>query len=243
MNRPHWLHVALPLLLFVPVIYTIEHSGLDLAIQSWLYNFETHQWLWPRDEALGHYILYVGIKVIEGVAAIAIVISLVAFRKSAWIQTHKRGLWIVLLSLLLVPFSVASLKSVTNVACPRDLSLFDGGVPYVDVFSSYPEGERPLKAQKCFPAAHASAGFSLISLSVLTRTSHMRIAAIGFGVLMGWLMGSYKMMIGDHFFSHTLATMLIAWSLIHGIAFALLRRPRHKEFSHTRYKPHCIPEI
>jgi membrane-associated PAP2 superfamily phosphatase len=30
----------------------------------------------------------------------------------------------------------------------------------------------------------------------------------------GWGTGGYKMLIGDHFLSHTIVTMLIAWLLI-----------------------------
>ncbi|SFV54930.1 PAP2 family protein [hydrothermal vent metagenome] len=39
---------------------------------------------------------------------------------------------------------------------------------------------------------------------------------IGFftGMIIGWSMGLYKMMIGDHFLSHTLITMVLAWLII-----------------------------
>ncbi len=30
----------------------------------------------------------------------------------------------------------------------------------------------------------------------------------------GWIMGAYKMLIGDHFLSHTIVTMLLAWLII-----------------------------
>lgn len=33
-------------------------------------------------------------------------------------------------------------------------------------------------------------------------------------MVIGWSMGSYKMLIGDHFLSHTVITMILAWLLI-----------------------------
>jgi len=32
--------------------------------------------------------------------------------------------------------------------------------------------------------------------------------------VIGWSMGTYKMLIGDHFLSHTTITMILAWLLI-----------------------------
>ena len=37
-------------------------------------------------------------------------------------------------------------------------------------------------------------------------------------MLIGWSMGTYKMLIGDHFLSHTVITMILAWLLILVIA-------------------------
>ncbi|KAB7881964.1 PAP2 family protein, partial [Poseidonibacter ostreae] len=40
------------------------------------------------------------------------------------------------------------------------------------------------------------------------------IYALIFALSVGWSMGTYKMLIGDHFLSHTIITMLIAWLLV-----------------------------
>ena len=34
------------------------------------------------------------------------------------------------------------------------------------------------------------------------------------GLVVGWSMGTYKMLLGDHFLSHTIITMLMAWLII-----------------------------
>ena len=38
--------------------------------------------------------------------------------------------------------------------------------------------------------------------------------ALAGAFLTGWITGLYKMMNGDHFLSHTVTTMLLAWILI-----------------------------
>ena len=38
--------------------------------------------------------------------------------------------------------------------------------------------------------------------------------ALGIAMVIGWSMGIYKMLIGDHFLSHTIITMIIAWLII-----------------------------
>lgn len=38
--------------------------------------------------------------------------------------------------------------------------------------------------------------------------------ALGVALIVGWSMGTYKMLLGDHFLSHTIITMLMAWLII-----------------------------
>jgi membrane-associated PAP2 superfamily phosphatase len=63
-------------------------------------------------------------------------------------------------------------------------------------------------------AGHASGGFALLSLFFLFKTARKSIGVVLFALTIGWSMGLYKMAIGDHFLSHTIITMLIAWLII-----------------------------
>jgi membrane-associated PAP2 superfamily phosphatase len=118
---------------------------------------------------------------------------------------------------------VSGLKAVTNVACPAQLTLFGGSTPHVSLFSHYPEGQRPANQQRCFPAGHASGGFAVLSLLLLFKSRRHQRQIIVIGLLLGWVMGLYKMLIGDHFLSHTLTSMLIAWCSIGVVSFLPLR--------------------
>jgi membrane-associated PAP2 superfamily phosphatase len=57
-----------------------------------------------------------------------------------------------------------------------------------------------------------------MSLFFLFHSARNRKRALLFGITTGWLMGTYKMLIGDHFLSHTIVTMLLAWLIICAIA-------------------------
>jgi membrane-associated PAP2 superfamily phosphatase len=70
----------------------------------------------------------------------------------------------------------------------------------------------------CWPAGHASGGFALLSLFFLFKSRRNKIFALIFGLSVGWMMGLYKMLIGDHFLSHTIITMILAWLIILVIA-------------------------
>ena len=61
---------------------------------------------------------------------------------------------------------VGLLKQLTNVDCPWDLQLFGGRFPYVSLFG---ERSRSLRAAHCFPAAHASSGYALMTLYFVVR--------------------------------------------------------------------------
>ena len=53
-----------------------------------------------------------------------------------------------------------------------------------------------------------------MSLWVLGRTRAQKITGLAIGFTMGWTMGLYQMLNGNHYLSHTLVTMLLAWLVI-----------------------------
>jgi len=53
-----------------------------------------------------------------------------------------------------------------------------------------------------------------MSLYFLVKKPRNQKIALAFGVTVGVLTGGYKILIGDHFLSHTLVTMILAWLVI-----------------------------
>src|SRR5699024_12785181 len=77
---------------------------------------------------------------------------------------------------------------------------------------------------KCFPAAHASAGFSLYGLAFLPSLQQYRYRVFEIVTVLGWTMGLYKMLFGDHFFSHTLVSMLLSLTIACALANVFSKR-------------------
>ena len=117
----------------------------------------------------------------------------------------------IVLALALIPLTVSALKATTHVYCPASLERYGGSKPYVRIWESYPEGQKP--SGRCFPAGHASGGFAFLILAFCFRETWKRVLGALCGLALGWTAGWYQMMRGEHFLSHTLATMILAWAL------------------------------
>jgi len=104
-------------------------------------------------------------------------------------------------------------------------------VPHVRVLEHYPADFLARRAgsqigRGCsFPAAHASGGFALFAFFFILP-GRWKWAGVVLGLGAGWSMGVYKMLIGDHYLSHTLITCLFAWFVCAGLAqvFAWAKR-------------------
>ncbi len=206
--------LLIAVLLLVSVVLLSEITRIDLSLQEYFYNADVRQWLVDDNNAVARFVFYDGIKKLYiGFVLLAIVAVLLSGKVKLF-QQYKTGLMIVMLSTILVPLVVNGLKAVTNVPCPKHLRHFGGDYPYVTILKAYPDGFQQDKPVRCYPAGHASGGFALMSLFFLFRGRRAKKLALTTAIALGWITGGYKMLIGDHFFSHTLVSMLLAWVLI-----------------------------
>jgi membrane-associated PAP2 superfamily phosphatase len=205
------------LLICTAVLFQV--SDLDLRIQRGFFDAVQQQWLWDRQEPISKLILYDGIKILLAVYALGLMLALLASRWRASLRPYRKPIWVALLAIILIPALVNGLKAVSNVPCPRSIVEFGGLLPHVGPFDTWPPGTRPERLQRCFPAGHASGGFALLALALFARSKRQRVLALGFALTLGGLMGAYKMLIGDHFLSHTLITLLLSWQVIAGLSF------------------------
>jgi membrane-associated PAP2 superfamily phosphatase len=116
------------------------------------------------------------------------------------------------------------LKTITNVDCPWDLLPFGGKFPYEHLFADRPDG---LRHARCFPAAHASSGYSLMALYFLARERSVRLARRGLivGIAAGLVFGFAQQSRGAHFLSHDLCSAMLAWLVPSALySFAFRRR-------------------
>jgi membrane-associated PAP2 superfamily phosphatase len=189
-------------------------SPTDIWVQTHFYNPLTHGWMVDSTDSVFKFIFYDGIKRLLIIVAILFLLALIAGWKQAWMKPYRRGVMVVVLSSIFAPLSVGSLKAITNMPCPKNLEIFNGTYPHTCVWEKYGSEFCQQEKQKCWPAGHASGGFALLSLIFLFHSRKNKIAAASVAMVIGWSMGMYKMLIGDHFLSHSVITMILAWLIV-----------------------------
>lgn len=218
------------LAILILTLMLFDFSSIDLYIQNLLYNSDSANWIVDKDNALLKLVFYDGVKALLLGSAVALALFISLRWNSHFVRRHRGQLNVVLASLILAPLLVLALKSTTNVACPRALNVFNGDIPYIRLFEAYPGDAIPARRQRCFPAGHASGGFALMSIAVMFRRRKHRLKVFICAASVGWLMGAYKMAIGDHFFSHTLVSMELSGLVISGLNWAFNRKlPRETQ--------------
>jgi membrane-associated PAP2 superfamily phosphatase len=206
--------IVITAFLLMAVIALFQFSNLDIFVQSFFYDFDKKSWLIDKNEPILKFFFYDGIKNLLLLFGLLILFSLIFFRKNILVQEYKKGLVIVLLSAILVPSMIGFLKDITNTPCPCNIVYFNGTYPDKKAFDSYPKDFVQKSKVKCWPAGHASGGFALMALFFLFKTPKNQKIALFVALIIGWSMGTYKMLLGDHFLSHTIITMLMAWLII-----------------------------
>jgi membrane-associated PAP2 superfamily phosphatase len=210
-------------ILLVAVFILFEHSAIDLQVQDHFFNFQTGEWWLNKQQNPLRLVCYSGIK--YGIFAFGIALIgfyLIPSRMRGKIigpSISDRDLWVVVATLITAPSLVALGKATTNVHCPYQLSRYGGAIPYVKVIEPMPPSVPTRSRGRGFPAGHASGGFALLSLAGLGKTRRGVVAGITTGLVCGGIMGTYQMLNGNHFLSHTLITAILCW-----IVFLLWRK-------------------
>ena len=223
-RNPDWQPFLWSLAIFGTLLGVIEVLGLDRPISHALfYDSVAHQWLgggsgawWARD------LIHSGgrdmVRMIAAGALVAWLLSYVFPALASW----RREARYVFLGMVLVTGLVGLLKQLTNVDCPWDLAEFGGSRPYVTLF-----GDRPdyLPRAQCFPGAHSSSGFALMSLYFALRERRALLARwlLAGAVLVGVIFALGQQARGAHFLSHDLTSAMLAWWLLLALRNWLLK--------------------
>ena len=212
---------------------TFEHSELDIRISELFYT--NGQWFLEKGAQPYAFLFYDGPKALLILSAIYLMaVLIIKYRQSSdntaiandsqfskfMVPFSVREISYLLIILIVVPSTIALLKGVTHVSCPNNLTLFGGDLPYLDIWQNM-LAKTPAR---CFPAAHASAGFSLYGFAFLPTLHKYRYRIFEIVTVLGWTMGLYKMLFGDHFFSHTLVSMLLSLSITCALASLFFKR-------------------
>ncbi len=112
---------------------------------------------------------------------------------------------------LLSALLISTLKSASGTSCPWDMSEFGGVARYASHWTHLwvPDGG----SGRCFPAGHASAGFSFVGGYFVFRQRQPALARrwLLAALAAGLLLGLGQQLRGAHFMSHTLWTGWACW--------------------------------
>jgi membrane-associated PAP2 superfamily phosphatase len=215
--------VALPLpqRTFSPLFWTTvallaltlgwEASRLDLPLAQLAGTPQGFPW---RDQWLLATVLH------EGARRLAWLVTLVILA-AIWLpfgplaHLPRAGRVQLAVTTLVAALAVSLLKSGSATSCPWDLSQFGGTAHYVPHWLPGSDGG----PGRCFPAGHASSGFSLLGGFFVFRRTHPRLAYAWLAAAAGagFVLGLAQQWRGAHFMSHTLWTGLVCWC----VAYAL----------------------
>ena len=206
-----WASIALLFLIVILESYT----NIDINIQNIWYNKETRLWWLTAEEFMETRWLWYGgaKKAISIFAGVCVGVFIASFFLKPF-RIWRKSMVLICLSLLFVPLAIGAGKKMTDIYCPREVSIYGGPYEYQRIL----EPQNPLNKNNpvpglCYPAGHASGGFALMMLFFAVPYPKLRKWGLLLGLCVGWLMGGYQMVRGEHFLSHTLSTMCIAWAI------------------------------
>lgn len=199
----------MPFILFAAIILLLELTNIDINLASYFYDTETQSFVY-KNNWLTSDILHDGGKLVSvGILLIIVILLIVSFKLDK-LKKYRRGFAYLVTSMATSVVIVGIGKILSHVHCPWDLALFGGDVQYIRTFSKLPAN---ISTGRCFPAAHASAGYALISFYFfsLSYFRKYRFIALGIGLTTGILFGGAQQLRGAHFLSHDVWTLLICW--------------------------------
>lgn len=202
-------HLLLPLLVFVLLAGALELSALDLYVADLIYQAGGPGWT-LRSSTLFSDVLHDNAKAVVKVVGIALLAFAVISQFASRMRPYRRAIWYLALVMPLSGLLVGIGKDITHVDCPWNLLRYGGEYPYIRLFEVHP-GD--YKYGKCFPAGHASAGYTFLALYFFLALLRPRWKYFGLtvGVVLGLVFGITQQIRGAHFLSHDLWTAAICW--------------------------------
>jgi membrane-associated PAP2 superfamily phosphatase len=218
MSTPHLATTPAPLstqrgalitLALLMLLLAWEASGLDMPLAQ--LAGDVHGFAW-RDNWLLSNVLHEFAR--RASWALALGLCLVVWWPVGWFKQISTAQRLQLASTaLLAALVVTALKGLSTTSCPWDLQNFGGLARYAPHWHSW--GATDGGSGHCFPAGHASSGFSFIG-GYFAFQAYNRRLALGWliaAVTAGLVLGVAQQLRGAHFMSHTLWTGWLCWSI------------------------------
>lgn len=212
--------LILTLILLIVVVMVFDRTSFDVWVQNHFYDAAAtakpplERWLIYKHDKTFEFWFHKSVKIVVAVfGGCVFFLALAGF----WLRRlapYRHRLLFLAFAMGLVALLVGGAKHFTDTYCPNQTVLYGGEKPYVKVLEHYPAGFENRKKGRCFPAGHATAGFGLMALYFVFRSRKARLAGLAFGMTLGWVLGIFQIIRGEHFLSHTIFTMIASWLVI-----------------------------
>jgi membrane-associated PAP2 superfamily phosphatase len=227
LDHRFWLtHLILPVALFAAAAAACELTDVDLTLADRYFDFA--RGVWPlRDAWWADWLIHQrGRDLIACIGGGALAGWLASWFSGRF-KANRWRLFYLALVIGLTAVAVAGLKKATHRNCPWDIDRYGGSAPYTRLTEPPPQACGP---GNCFPAGHASGGFSLFAGYFAWRDRKRRLAKawLAAGGLLGSVYGWTQMVRGAHFLSHNVWSAIICW-LMALLVYLLMRRVLARE--------------
>ena len=219
-----WNSLRIPLVLFVFAATVLATTNLDVDVARWVFfDSAAQHWRGAGNWWVNEFVHVGGRWLVRALVLAALLIWAGTFSAKCH-PRWRRPAACFAVSVILTVGTVGLLKSLTNVHCAWDLAPFGGRFPYLHLFAHRPEYLAP---GQCFPAAHASSGYALMSLYFVfrERSRQWALAGLACGIFAGLVFGLAQQARGAHLLSHDVWSAMLAWLIPLSVyAFAFKRR-------------------
>ena len=206
------LSILLSFLCVVLTIVVFEKTTIDLRVQDLFYD-PVRGWAVDAQAPLSRMVFYQGPKwvLVVFVAGLALCIAAPEALAGRLPLTPLQA-GFVLTCIVVAPITAWFIKRHTGVLYPCYVQRYGGTEPYRTLLESIPRVPGRVRGRG-FPAAHCSGAFALMSL-YFVMPEHLRWLGLVLGLAAGWIVGTYQMLKGVHYLSHTIVTMFLVWTII-----------------------------
>ena len=209
--------VASAWLLFIIAMSAFSILKIDFTITDVIYRLQGKAWAW-KDTLITQDVLHKGGKWLSLTMGLITLLLLMLSTVVARFKVYRTPLLYLFSATLLSALLVATIKHLVSMECPWDLVRYGGARDFIGLLNIRPSS---MPASACFPAGHASAGYTWIALYFFFTAirPHWRWAGLALGLGLGLTFGITQQFRGAHFLSHDLWTVMICWT----VSFVLSR--------------------
>lgn len=209
------LAVAVPAALGAVLLAVIETLDFDRRWSDAFFRPELGGW-YLRRAWWAEVVLHRGGRMMVVLVALVALALALAARGRPRLASWRRPALYVVLTLASCSALVGILKALSPRPCPWDVDRYGGRWPHWSLLEPAPPDA---VGGRCFPSAHAAAGFSLFALYFATRDRSRRVALwmLAGGLGTGTAFGFAQVARGAHFASHNVVSALICWYVALGL--------------------------